>query len=815
MSRRLTASGNSGGEANMTSGWQQAEPAGQQRVGDGGQEGGTCNAGDNSPGCGPASGQLATGGAPSLRLAAGLRGGWMISDGNLPALARAGRCCSAWGSPWPGAALVRRVAAPTKSSRQTRAKITQFRCMMRQFQGRFTASPPPAYRSTGRHRGQDTEFACPWPRDPALAVWDQAASGARAQMLSPVTPAARPRAPCAHPWRRPSPAIVSTVLLLLAAIPAAQASTPPRQLDIWAARGLARSLSQPEHGSPGASGELFLHRTRRLLQDNTGEDLLAAASEGDVAEVSRLLAAGVDVDSTDSRGNTPLVLAAASGHVSVLRVLLEAGADINKQGQRGLTALNAAASEGQSTAVRFLLQGGADTELRDDEGRTPLIVAIFNNGNLAMVTAMLEAGAEVDGRGPGRDTPLMSAANLGLELIVKVLLENGADVSLVDSTGTGPVHDAAVGGSTEALQLVLDAGGDIDAQNSLELTPVMLAALFGRADALRLLIDQGADIVSPTRFGTALHMGARFPNNVIVLRIVLEAGVDIDERDNSGITAINQAARLGNIINTKFLLEEGASPALNGVPICGCLDAEPEPNCPAGNCERKEDLDELNELFEVDPEKLSLHDAVTAGNLEVVEAKIADGADVNELDFDGDTPLHLAATRGGGHLEVVQVLLDNTADVTVVDDFRQTALHFAAETSGTEEIMQLLLDAGTDVNALAQGSPPVEYASWSGNADGVRFLLSKGADPLLGDGDGFRDEPCGCLENVGDTDLRQCAEGACETPGQIAEIEGLMGRNEAPATSAGGTPEPVEETVECGSLPTVLQRLECTAGLAR
>ena len=49
------------------------------------------------------------------------------------------------------------------------------------------------------------------------------------------------------------------------------------------------------------------------------KDLLVAASEGDVTEASRLIEAGADVDATDSRGNTPLVLAAAAGHVSVLR----------------------------------------------------------------------------------------------------------------------------------------------------------------------------------------------------------------------------------------------------------------------------------------------------------------------------------------------------------------------------------------------------------------------------------------------------------------------------------------------------------------
>lgn len=49
------------------------------------------------------------------------------------------------------------------------------------------------------------------------------------------------------------------------------------------------------------------------------QELLIAADEGDVPEVTRLIAAGANVDAMDDNGNTPLIRAAIKGHVSVIR----------------------------------------------------------------------------------------------------------------------------------------------------------------------------------------------------------------------------------------------------------------------------------------------------------------------------------------------------------------------------------------------------------------------------------------------------------------------------------------------------------------
>jgi ankyrin repeat protein len=67
---------------------------------------------------------------------------------------------------------------------------------------------------------------------------------------------------------------------------------------------------------------------------------------------------------------------------------------------------------------------------------------------------------------------------------------------------------------------------------------------------------------------------------------------------------------------------------------------------------------------------------------------IKEGADVNAVDEDEDTPLHLAAHRG--QVEIAKVLIQNGADVNAVDGDKRTALQIAAIKRRIPYILQLL-----------------------------------------------------------------------------------------------------------------------------
>jgi uncharacterized protein len=121
--------------------------------------------------------------------------------------------------------------------------------------------------------------------------------------------------------------------------------------------------------------------------------------------------------------------------------------------------------------------------------------------------------------------------------------------------------------------------------------------------------------------------------------------------------------------------------------------------------------------------------AAGTGQLPILRALIAGGADVNQLSC-GITPL-LAATRDSwsGRFDVVMALLTNGADVAVQDQTQATALHGAAR-SRDVALVQLLIDSGAALDAIdATGYTPIARAVEASNAPVTLALAKAGAMP--------------------------------------------------------------------------------------
>lgn len=89
----------------------------------------------------------------------------------------------------------------------------------------------------------------------------------------------------------------------------------------------------------------------------------------DLDRVKALLAAGVNVNMTDSMGKTPLMEAAQLGALEEARLLIQANANINAQSKTGWTSLMWAAKHHHPALVKLLLDAGADVHLQNCGGQ--------------------------------------------------------------------------------------------------------------------------------------------------------------------------------------------------------------------------------------------------------------------------------------------------------------------------------------------------------------------------------------------------------------------------------------------------------------
>ena len=118
--------------------------------------------------------------------------------------------------------------------------------------------------------------------------------------------------------------------------------------------------------------------------------------------------------------------------------------------------------------------------------------------------------------------------------------------------------------------------------------------------------------------------------------------------------------------------------------------------------------------------------AIHGGNINCLRLLLEAGADIDNADFYGRTPLHLSAQCG--HLDCLQLLLEAGAETDKADPNGNAALHWAAW-SGRLDCLRLLLQAGADKNkGDTMGRTPLHGAAECGHLDCLRLLLEAGAD---------------------------------------------------------------------------------------
>ncbi len=87
-----------------------------------------------------------------------------------------------------------------------------------------------------------------------------------------------------------------------------------------------------------------------------------------------------------------------------------------------------------------------------------------------------------------------------------------------------------------------------------------------------------------------------------------------------------------------------------------------------------------------------LHSAALRGDLETARNLLDAGADVNEQDGRGRTPLHCAADANSP--EMIQLLLERGADPTLVDNTNSTPLD-QADKNGQQDAFRVLQQVTT------------------------------------------------------------------------------------------------------------------------
>lgn len=346
------------------------------------------------------------------------------------------------------------------------------------------------------------------------------------------------------------------------------------------------------------------------------------------------------------------------------------------------------------------------------------------------------------------------AAMRGDKSALRALIEKKANVNAPQVDGTTALAWAVRGNDLELTEMLLKAGANASAANQSGATPLLLAAMNGNAAILEHLIQAGADPNAPVSEtgDTALMIAAR-TGTVDAVRALLDHHANVNAKEMwGGTTALMWAVSERHPEVTRLLVERGADvnaksnfvPSASGRGFEGTAAVAPK----AGQA-----IEEFASGW-----MTPLMFAAREDDLESARILIQGGADVNAVGGDGKDALGLALFNGS--YDVASLLIDRHADVNHSDAQRFTPLFWAVDRRNMETapnfpwmvttdplpVIQKLLDAGANPNALVnntprarmrEGSPRIVFAtavmraSFAGDLELVKLLLSHGADPHI------------------------------------------------------------------------------------
>lgn len=230
----------------------------------------------------------------------------------------------------------------------------------------------------------------------------------------------------------------------------------------------------------------------------------------------------------------PLVLAIIQGCHDVVVVLLASGAHVDDR------VLFCGAEQGHLAVVKALLDAGARVNATDDLGITLLIVAA-GSGRLDVVKGLLDAGAELNHKDNEGKTALDHAKQEQHRGIIDYLVSRDA---ICEKTARGETRP-----TTSRPHKTESVTSDVEK---------LRTSLHDLSSVEQFLRSGGNPNGYKDNNGSTLLLLALVEKAIVTLPMLLATGAHVNVANNDGLTPLIPAAATGNLFTVKALLNAGS-----------------------------------------------------------------------------------------------------------------------------------------------------------------------------------------------------------------------------------------------------------------
>ncbi|KTF81397.1 hypothetical protein cypCar_00031891 [Cyprinus carpio] len=216
--------------------------------------------------------------------------------------------------------------------------------------------------------------------------------------------------------------------------------------------------------------------------------------------------------------------------------------NVNFQDTDGLSALHHAALNGNVEVISLLLESQAVVDIKDQKGMRPLHYAAWQ-GKCEPMKMLLKAGSSVNSQSDEGQIPLHLSSQHGHYEGSEMLIQHQSNPCLRDHAGKTPLDLACEFGRVTLVQLLLNSNMcaamlEPKPSDPNGISPLHLAAKNGHIEIIKLLIQAGIDINRQTKSGTALHEAALCGKTEAV-RLLLDSGISAGVRNTFCQTALD------------------------------------------------------------------------------------------------------------------------------------------------------------------------------------------------------------------------------------------------------------------------------------
>ncbi|CAF0788949.1 unnamed protein product [Didymodactylos carnosus] len=325
----------------------------------------------------------------------------------------------------------------------------------------------------------------------------------------------------------------------------------------------------------------------------------------------------------DEEENGDIVRLAAQGKYAQVRDLLVKNPQLVDYRSGDKSSLMVSSHQGHLDVVKLLLTYRCNLELKDSDGDTALHYSCFGNQSDCM-DLLISKGADINSVNLTGCSTLHIAVNKQFLTCTKILLkyQHQLDINLQDVYGDTAVHDIA--------NTRVKYGSDV---NVISDSTLSLIQEFEN-QSLQNLHEQQSNYSGSSSSTTVDPKDSR----ELIDLILQVPNVNFSLKNKRGFNVLHHAALKGNSYVTSRLIticrqlvdSKKDDAALNGHKDVTSLLLR----------EGHADIEIVNNR-----KQTALHLAVSQGHTSIIELLIVNGAKVNVLDEDGDTPLHLILSK--------------------------------------------------------------------------------------------------------------------------------------------------------------------------